>query len=48
MHALLQHIAQFTSLSPLLAEELLQRAQYRRFNKGELLHAADTVCRRTY
>lgn len=48
MHALIQHIAQFTPISPALADELSQRTQCRCFGKGELLHAADTVCRRTY
>jgi len=48
MHALLQHIAQFTTLSPLLADELHQRTQHHCFGKGELLHLPDTVCRRTY
>jgi CRP-like cAMP-binding protein len=48
MHALIQHIAQFTTLAPPLAEELRQRAQGHCFGKGELLHAPDTVCRRTY
>ncbi len=48
MPSLLQHVAQFTTVSPLLAEELTQRAQPHHFGKGELLHAAGTVCRRTY
>ncbi|AMJ65382.1 Crp/Fnr family transcriptional regulator [Hymenobacter sp. PAMC 26628] len=48
MHAFLQHIAQFTTPSPPLVEELRQRAQHHHFGKHELLHAADTVCRRTY
>lgn len=48
MDPLLQHIAQFTTLSLPLADELRQRAQHHRFGKGEVLHTADTVCRRTY
>jgi CRP-like cAMP-binding protein len=48
MHALLQHIAQFTTLSPPLAEALRERAKHHYFDKGELLHPADTMCQRTY
>lgn len=48
MHTLFEHIAQFTTLTPPLVAELRQRAQHHRFGKHELLHAADTVCRRTY
>ncbi|QNE42405.1 Crp/Fnr family transcriptional regulator (plasmid) [Hymenobacter sp. NBH84] len=48
MHPLLQHMAQFTTLSPPLAAAVCQRAHHHHFQKGELLHAADTVCRRTY
>lgn len=48
MHPLLRHVAQFTTVSPALADELRQRAQAHAFRKHDLLHAADTVCRRTY
>ena len=48
MHPLLHHIAQFTTLTPELADELRRRGQPHTFRKHELLHAADTVCRRTY
>ena len=48
MHAFLQHIAQFIPLSPPLVAALRQRAQHHYFGKHELLHPADTVCRRTY
>ncbi|WP_324680541.1 Crp/Fnr family transcriptional regulator [Hymenobacter sp. GOD-10R] len=48
MQALLDHIAQFVPLSAELAATLRQRTQSHHFRKQELLHKADTVCRRTY
>lgn len=45
---LLSHFAQYIPLSPALQHELSQRVQVVHFDKGDLVHAADRICKASY
>jgi len=42
------HFAQFIRLSPSLKDELAHRISIAQFNKGDLVHSADKICKASY